>query len=61
MREFLKVFAIVAGLVPIVVLAIVSVTGAAQVIDRLWHGSDDAWISILSMVGFSERRCPDFR
>jgi cytochrome c biogenesis protein CcdA len=53
-REFLKVFAVVAGLVPIVVLAIISILGAAQLIHKLWHDSDDAWLAILSVVGFGE-------
>ncbi|HUZ47019.1 MAG TPA: hypothetical protein VMW54_10325 [Terriglobia bacterium] len=54
MREYIKVFVIVAGLVPIVVLAIVSMMGAAQLVIRLWHGQDDAWLAILCVVGLAE-------
>ena len=52
--EFLQVTAVVAALIPIIILGITSVVGAAHLIYILWQGTKYHWIAIFSTIGLIE-------
>ena len=52
--EFLQVTAVVAALIPIIVLGITALVGAAHLIYILWQGTKYHWVAIFSTIGLVE-------